>query len=193
MSYQETLPRIRISRDDMMKRVARFDQLTGFDGGLPDSNMPGCERILYNVIGFQPPAGEGGAVTSPVGEQASRLAAIKIQEGFNLGYCRALPGHGPMLHNHDTNETFMPVAGVWRITWEGDAGNESVELDPLDVISIPPHLHRQFHCLSAPAGKAKGVMLVVIGGDQPAAEFSPEAEAILMARGLMPPAQKRAS
>ena len=189
----ETLPRIALSRAEMMKRVARFKDLKGFDGGLPDSKMPGCERTLYNVIGFQPPRGEGGAVTSPVGDDAARLAAIKISEGFNLGYCRAKPGCGPMMHNHDTNETFMPVAGVWRITWEGDAGNESVELDPLDVISIPPHLHRQFHCLSAPAGKAKGVMLVVIGGDQPAAEFSPEAEAILMARGLMPPAQKRAS
>jgi len=31
-------------------------------------------------------------VTSPVGDDASRLAAIKISEGFNLGYCRTKPG-----------------------------------------------------------------------------------------------------
>ena len=37
--------------------------------------------------------GEGGAVTSPVGDNASRLAAIKISEGFNLGYCRAKPNN----------------------------------------------------------------------------------------------------
>lgn len=60
----ETLPRIALSRAEMMKRVARFKDLKGFDGGLPDSKMPGCERTLYNVIGFQPPKGEGGAVTS---------------------------------------------------------------------------------------------------------------------------------
>lgn len=29
--------------------------------------------------------------------------------------------------------------------------------------------------------------MLVIGGDSPAAEFSPEAEAILMAEGLKPP------
>ena len=68
----EMLPRIALSRTEMMKRVARFKDLKGFDGGLPDSKMPGCERTLYNVIGFQPPKGEGGAVTSPVGDDAAR-------------------------------------------------------------------------------------------------------------------------
>jgi len=100
----ETLPRIALSRAEMMKRVARFKDLKGFDGGLPDSKMPGCERTLYNVIGFQPPKGEGGAVTSPVVDDAARLAAIKISEGFNLGYCRAKPGCGPMMHKHSGRE-----------------------------------------------------------------------------------------
>jgi hypothetical protein len=40
-----------------------------------------------------------------------RAAAIPISEGFNLGYCKAKPGHGPMMHNHDTNETFIPMTG----------------------------------------------------------------------------------
>jgi hypothetical protein len=99
----ETLPRFGISRTDMMKRVALFNELNGSDGGLPDSKAPQCQRVLYNVIGFQPPKDSGGAVTSPVGDDASRLAAIPISEGFNLGYCRAKPGKGPMMHNHDTN------------------------------------------------------------------------------------------
>jgi hypothetical protein len=111
----ETLPRAGVSRADMMKRVARFSELKGSDGGLPDSRMKGCIRTLYNVIGFQPPKEAGGAVTSPVGDDASRLAAIKISEGFNLGYCRAKPGNGPMMHNHDTNETFIPMTGTWRM------------------------------------------------------------------------------
>ena len=61
----ETLFRRGFSREEMTKRVARFKDLHGSDGGLPDSNMPGCERTLFNVIGFQPPKGEGDAVTSP--------------------------------------------------------------------------------------------------------------------------------
>ena len=96
----EQLPRLYLAKDEMMKRVARFKDLKGSDGGLPDSKMPGCERTLFNVIGFQPPHDGGGAVTSPVGADASELAAIKISEGFNLGYCKAKPGHGPMIAAH---------------------------------------------------------------------------------------------
>ena len=43
------------SREEMMKRVARFRKLKGSDGGLPDSPLPECRRKLYAVIGFQPP------------------------------------------------------------------------------------------------------------------------------------------
>ena len=95
----ETLIRRGFSRSEIMRKVARFRALKGTDGGLPDSTMAGCERTLFNVIGFQPPKGEGDAVTSPVGADAARAAAIPISEGFNLGYCKAKPGHGPMMHN----------------------------------------------------------------------------------------------
>ena len=90
----ETLPKFGVSRADMIKRVARFKDLKGSDGGLPDSKAPRCERTLYNVIGFQPPDDENGAVISPVGDDASRMSAIPISEGFNLGYCRAKQSGG---------------------------------------------------------------------------------------------------
>ncbi|MBU2329504.1 MAG: hypothetical protein KJ755_19475 [Alphaproteobacteria bacterium] len=46
-----------------------------------------------------------------MGDNAAKNAAIKISEGFILGYCHAKPGCGPMMHNHDTNETFIANAG----------------------------------------------------------------------------------
>jgi mannose-6-phosphate isomerase-like protein (cupin superfamily) len=169
----ETLPRFGISRADMMKRVARFDELKGSDGGLPDGKAPQCERTLYNVIGFQPPKDAGGAVTSPVGDDASRLSAIPISEGFNLGYCRAKPGKGPMMHNHDTNETFIPMTGTWRCSWENDEGEvESVDLNPLDVISFPPGAIRRFENIAPGASGEDGILMFVIGGDCPKAEFT---------------------
>ena len=121
----ETLPKFGVSRADMMKRVARFKDLKGSDGGLPDSKAPHCERTLYNVIGFQPPDDEGGAVTSPVGDDASRLSAIPISEGFNLGYCRAEPGKGPMMHNHDADSD--EVARAFR----DDVARDSDMMSPM--------------------------------------------------------------
>jgi hypothetical protein len=183
----ETLDRIGLSRADMMKRVARFKNLKGSDGGLPDSHMPGCERTLINVIGFQPPKNEGEAVTSPVGGDAARQAAIPISEGFNLGYCKAKPGHGPMMHNHDTNETFIPMTGKWRCSWENEKGEvEHVDLDPLDVISFPPGAIRRFENVTPGDPNQENVLMFVIGGDGPRAEFTDESMKELEVAGVWP-------
>ena len=187
MEYRETLPRRGISRKAMMKRVARFKKLKGSDGGLPDSKMPGCERILYNVIGFQPPETERGGKQSPVGVKAARMAAIKISEGFNLGYCRALPGKGPMLHNHDTNETFIAMTGTWRASWENEQGKiEHVDLNPLDVISFPPGANRRFMNVTKGPKNKHSILMFVIGGNEPKAEFTAESMAELERKGIWP-------
>jgi mannose-6-phosphate isomerase-like protein (cupin superfamily) len=187
----EQLPRLYLAKDEMMKRVAKFKDLVGFDGGLPDSKMPGCERTLFNVIGFQPPQGIGeGGVTSPVGADAARLAAIKISEGFNLGYCKAKPGHGPEMHNHDTNETFIPMTGTWRASWEDENGKvEYVDLGPLDVVSFPPGMIRRFENVTKGDPNAESILMFVIGGDGPRAEFTDQAMERVIKAGAWAPAK----
>ena len=194
MDYKEQLQRKRFSRQEMMKRVARFSKLKGFDGGLPDSKFPGAERTLFNVIGFQPPKGEGEGMQSPVGAEASRMAAIKITEGFNLGYCKALPGKGPMLHNHDTNETFIAMTGIWRASWENEKGKlEHVDLKPLDVIAFPPGASRRFMNVTKGPKNRESVLMFVIGGDAPRAEFTRESMNAVVAAGVWPPDAKNAA
>ena len=161
------------TREEMMKRVARFRSLKGSDGGLPDSPLPECRRKLYAVIGFQPPMSEESSVSSPVGADASAMPAIAISEGFNLGYCKAKPGKGPLMHNHDTNETFIPMTGKWRCEWnEGDA-RQYVDLAPYDVISFPPGVARRFMNVTYDEPGKEHLLMFVIGGNQPQAEFTP--------------------
>lgn len=180
----ETLPRRGLPRPEMMKRVAFFRDLKGSDGGLPDSKMQGCIRTLYNVIGFQPPKDEGGAVTSPVGDDAARMAAIKVSEGFNLGYCRAKPGNGPMMHNHDTNETFIPMTGTWRCSWENENGEvDFVDVGPFDVVSFPPGCARRFENITKGDPNEEAILMFVIGGDSPKAEFTDKSMDELVAAG----------
>src|ERR1700741_3381267 len=158
-------------RGEMLKRVARFKNLKGSDGGLPDSKLPECRRKLYAVIGFQPPA-QGN---SPVGADASSMPAISIAEGFNLGYCRAKPGKGPLMHNHDTNETFVAMTGRWRCEWnEGDA-MEYVDLEPYDVISFPGGVAPRFMNVTGDEPGKDHLLMFIIGGNQPQAEFTPAA------------------
>jgi hypothetical protein len=66
------------TRNEMMRRVAFFKELKAAKGGLPDSDLPGYERELIDVIGLQPP--QGGV--SPVGAEASRAPGIPIMHYF---------------------------------------------------------------------------------------------------------------
>jgi mannose-6-phosphate isomerase-like protein (cupin superfamily) len=156
------------SREEMLRRVARFGKLKGSDGGLPDSKLPECRRKLYAVIGFQPP--ETG--DSPVGANASAMPAISIAEGFNLGYCRAKPGKGPLMHNHDTNETFIAMTGRWRCEWNEGEAMEHVDLEPYDVISFPVGVARRFMNVTYDQPGKEQLLMFIIGGDQPQAEFT---------------------
>jgi mannose-6-phosphate isomerase-like protein (cupin superfamily) len=161
------------SRDEMLKRVARFRKLQGSDGGLPDSPLPECRRKLYAVIGFQNPGSTEKSVTSPVGDDASAMPAIAISEGFNLGYCKARPGKGPLMHNHDTNETFIAMTGRWRAEWNEGAAMEHVDLGPLDVISFPVGVARRFMNVTYDEPGREHVLMFIIGGNRPQAEFTP--------------------
>jgi mannose-6-phosphate isomerase-like protein (cupin superfamily) len=156
------------SLEEMLKRVARFRKLKGSDGGLPDSLLPECRRQLYNVIGFQPPA----SGDSPVGANASAMPAIPIAEGFNLGYCRAKPGKGPLMHNHDTNETFIALTGRWRCEWNEGEAMQHVDLEPYDVISFPVGVARRFMNVTYDQPTKTHLLMFIIGGDQPQAEFT---------------------
>jgi mannose-6-phosphate isomerase-like protein (cupin superfamily) len=169
------LPPVKVwSREEMMKRVARFKDLKGFSDGLQDSLLPECRKTVFNVIGFQTPedAGQGG-VNSPVGQQASANAAIRISEGFNLGFVRTAPGKGVLMHNHDTNETFVVISGRWRVQWNEGKDMESLDVSPLDVISFPAGCARRFENITHDEPGAEHLLLFVIGGDAPQNEFTP--------------------
>ena len=100
------------------------------------------------------------------------MPAIAIAEGFNLGYCKARPGRGPLMHNHDTNETFIALTGRWRCEWnEGDA-KEHVDLAPYDVISFPVGVARRFMNVTYDEPDKEHLLMFIIGGNQPQAEFT---------------------
>ena len=169
------LPPVKIwSRAEMLNRVARFKDLKGFNDGLQDSALPECRKTVYNVLGFQTPASAGvGGVNSPVGQNASANAAIKISEGFNLGFVKTRPGKGVAMHNHDTNETFVVISGRWRIEWNEGRDLESIEAGPLDTISIPAGCARRFENITQDEPEGEHMLLFVVGGDQPQNEFTP--------------------
>ena len=149
-----------LSHAQMEKRVARFDQLQYPPDRYPDSKLPGHERKNYLVVGTGLIV-EGGK---------DPMSAIPISEGFQMSYVKCRAGNGPRLHNHDTNETFVAIQGHWRVIW-GLEENESIDLAPLDVCSVPPFTPRRFICLTPPEGQEEGLLLTVQPGNVAKCEF----------------------
>jgi mannose-6-phosphate isomerase-like protein (cupin superfamily) len=141
-------------------RVARYDKLQFPADRYPDIKLPGHERKNILVIGTGLLI-EGGK---------DPMSAIPINEGFTMSYVEAKPGNGPILHNHDTNETFIAVHGAWRVIWGVDAEHH-VDLQPLDVCSVPPFVPRRFINLTVGAGREEGLLISIQAGDHPKAEW----------------------
>jgi quercetin dioxygenase-like cupin family protein len=136
-----------ISRQEMLKRVARFKDLEPSEYAFLDSKIPGHERLIYNVIG------------SGVTEDASLKPAIAEASDFNVTYVKAEPGKGAALHSHPTVEVFTPLSGKWAIFW-GDNGENEVILDAWDTISVPPGVLRGFRN----AGHEDAHLMAILGG-----------------------------
>jgi len=175
------IPVIKPPREEVLKCIARFKDLKGTSDGLPDMGVEGYHRTFYSVLGFEAPVGD--AQFSPFGD-AVKPKVGHLQTGFGLAFVKCKPGQGVFMHVHDTYETFMVMDGKWKLEWEGDAGVETVFLEPLDFIAFPIGVQRRFECAEAPAGKEEGTLLGIIAGDHPAAEYSPEAVKALASHGI---------
>ena len=126
----------------MEARVARFASLRPTDAYV-DAAIPGCERTTYRVI--------GDATQAP-------LAA----EHFHMNVVRCPPGHAAPLHNHLTQEVFVPLSGRWEVFW-GPQGERKLVLEPWDTISIPPGVSRGFRNI----GPEDAYLIGIAGGRDP--------------------------
>ena len=127
---------------DMERRVARFAALRP-TGDYLDAGIPGCERTTFRVLGEAPDA--------------------PLEAGdFHLNIVRCAPGKAAPLHNHLTQEVFIPLSGTWEVFW-GPDGARSLRLGPWDAISIPPGVSRGFRNV----GDADAHLIGIAGGHDP--------------------------
>ncbi len=138
---------VQISKEEMLKRVARFKELKPSRKAFVDSLIPGHEREIFNVIG------------RGVTEDPSLNPAIPDARDFNVTLVHAAPEKGAALHAHPTVEVFIPMSGRWAVYW-GDNGEDEIILEQWDTISVPPGVMRGFRN----AGAEDGHLLAILGG-----------------------------
>ena len=135
-----------VRMQEMLARTARFKRLVPSTEAFVDTRLPEYQREIFNVIG------EG------VTEDAGLKVAITDVEGFNVTYIGAVPGKGAALHSHDTVEVFFAMTGRWALYW-GDDGEQEIELDTLDMISVPAGVMRGFRNI----GESHAYMMAIHG------------------------------
>ena len=168
---------IAISREQMQERISRFTELKPLRAAA-SLQMPQpardliYSRELLSVIGLDDDA------DTPINQSAPIRGAAGIT--MTLAVCP--PGTGPSLHAHrQTYETFTVLEGRFELTWN-DNGNERVELERFDTISVPPGVCRAFRNIA----DTQGILQVIISGgihDMQDIDFTPEVAAQLALYG----------
>ena len=71
----------------------------------------------------------------------------------------AEPGKGAALHSHTTVEVFVAMSGRWAVFW-GDEGENEIELDTFDLVSVPVGVMRGFRNI----GDGHAYLMAILGG-----------------------------
>ena len=157
---------IRISGEDMQKRIARFEELKPLpvqNESIPEKARDVVySRKLLSVIGLE--------TSTPINTEAP----IRGAAGMTMTLAVCPPGQGPGLHAHrQTYETFTVLKGEFEVSWN-DEGSERTTLRTFDTISVPPGVCRAFRNI----GREEGILQVIITGgvhDMTDIAFSPDA------------------
>lgn len=140
------------------------------------SGLPGGGAELCPVIGY--------------GTVEDRRAEPRLHEphGFSLAWLRAVPGEGVLTHRHADAQVLTAKAGRWAVRVNTGADEVTVELGPLDTLSVPAGAWRSITLLDAAGGRAAepgtGELLVVTDGDgRTLLDWAPEVAAAARAYG----------
>jgi hypothetical protein len=135
------------SREEMLARVARFADRQADPGAFPDLKGQGGARSVAYCIS---PGKLGGP--APIGQA----------HNFHLSISTLSKGIRPTVHSHPYNEVFMPLNANFRLLW-GENLEQSLDLAPFDIVSVPAGVFRTFENLD----EHDGCMMAIFdhGGD----------------------------
>ena len=142
-----------VSPEQMRARLARFSDLKPYKDTLHDAHgiPPEAMQMMSSdkVYPIMSPEGWTGR---------SKIAPVKGAPGLTVTLAECPPGDHAGLHKHtDSIENFFCIEGRFEIVW-GRNGEHRIELGPLDFISIPKGVYRDFRNI----GDVMGRLLVAI-------------------------------
>lgn len=119
---------------DVHKRVIRRQDVKANWNAFPD-----FKKATYRYIGT-------------LAATETTIPPVLMESQISMGIIEAGPGPQARLHDHEVEEIFMPLDGLWEFFW-GPNGEERTTLGPLDVISVPPGVLRGFNNVGGGTGR----------------------------------------
>jgi uncharacterized RmlC-like cupin family protein len=150
---------VELKTTNVANRVARFRELVPYKQSIMDGTGIPAEAVeIVSAKSVYP-------IMSPEGwEGRSAVAPVKGMNGLTVTIAECPPGNHPGLHSHShTVENFFCLNGKFRVSW-GEDGENSVELDPMDFVSVPAGVYRDFHNISDETARLL-VMIQNVEGD----------------------------
>lgn len=139
--------------DTVARRVARYATLVPYKDSMNAANgIPPEAMLMMSPDKVMP-------IMSPAGwEGRSKVAPVKGAPGLTITLAECPPGDSAGLHKHTASvENFFCVQSRFEIIW-GEEGQFSTILEPLDFVSVPAGVYRDFKNV----GNELGRLLVMI-------------------------------
>jgi len=157
-----------VSPEEMSRRTARFGELKPYkqtqneaQGIPPEAIEMVSAKCVFPVMS---PEGWAGR---------NSIAPVKGLPGLTVSLAECPPGDSPGLHSHErTVENFFCVKGRFEITW-GDNAQHSIVLDPMDFVSVPAGVNRNFRNITDDIGYLLVMIQTPEGDAHDKVAFSP--------------------
>jgi len=158
-----------LKNTEVSSRVARFKDLVPYKQSIMDGTGIPAEAVeVVSAKSVYP-------LMSPEGwEGRSAVAPVKGADGLTVTIAECPPGNHPGLHSHShTVENFFCLNGRFRVSW-GENGENSVELEPLDFVSVPAGVYRDFNNISDETARLLVMIQNAPGDTKDEVVFHPE-------------------
>ncbi|HUZ73824.1 MAG TPA: cupin domain-containing protein [Stellaceae bacterium] len=163
-----------ISAAEMERRTARFGRLDSYQAqqaqaaGVPEAAF--AQVAAHRVYPVLVPENYAGR---------SAQAPIKGAPGLAITIAECPPGNGAGLHAHEQSiENFFCLNGRFEIAW-GDDGENSLVLEPMDLVSIPPGVCRSFKNIASETGRLLVVIQILTAEQADRVHYAPRVGAAI--------------
>lgn len=138
-----------VDADDLVRRIIEPSQFVADTAAFVDVRLPGSAgKASYSFIG------------PGVSQNADQVINLAEPHGFNIGAASMPAGAVNNQHMHFTAEVFICTRGRWEMRL-GQTGDQTVEIGPDTVFSVPTWVFRGFRNV----GDDDGWLFTVLGGD----------------------------